>query len=125
MREMNPADSEITGRVINAIITVHSKLGPGFIESIYKRAVVVELEKQGLRCESEKDFDIFYEGQRIGTHRLDLLVEGCVIVEAKTVERLAKVHYAQVRSYLKATGLHTGLLVNFATDMADFRRVEV
>lgn len=60
----------------------------------------------------------------MGLHRLDLLVEKTIIVELKTVDRLAKVHYAQIRSYLKATGLRIGLLVNFATELADFRRVE-
>ena len=122
---MNSADAELTGRIINAIITVHSRLGPGFIESVYKRAVAIELRKHGLRFEVEKDFVVRYEGEDVGTHRLDLLVDGRIVVEAKAVERLAKVHYAQVRSYLKATGLKTGLLVNFATEMAFFRRVKL
>lgn len=121
---MNTSASDLTGQVISAIITVHSKLGPGFIEAPYKKALAIELKKRGLQVEIEKDFTIYYDDEIIGNHRLDLLVQDSVIIETKAVERLAKVHYAQVRSYLKATGKEIGLLVNFATEMADFRRVE-
>ncbi|MBM3289416.1 MAG: GxxExxY protein, partial [Candidatus Hydrogenedentes bacterium] len=119
------SEETLTGKIINAIITVHSTLGPGFIEGPYKRALAIECRKRGIRFEVEKEFTIFYDGEEIGTHRLDMLVEDAIVVEAKTVERLAKVRYAQVRSYLKATGLKVGILVNFATEMADFRRVEL
>ncbi|MEW5897508.1 MAG: GxxExxY protein [Nanoarchaeota archaeon] len=68
---------------------------------------------------------IYYEGEEIGKHRLDILVESKVIVELKTVEELSKAHYVQVRSYLKATGVKVAILVNFAKEKADFRRVEL
>ena len=68
---------------------------------------------------------ILYEGQEVGRHRLDLIVEGQVAVELKAIEELSRAHYAQVRSYLKATGLHVGLLVNLSKPMADFRRIEL
>ena len=67
---------------------------------------------------------VVYEGEEVGRHRLDLLVDTRLILELKTVEDLAKAHYAQVRSYLKATGLSVALLVNFAKERADFRRIE-
>jgi len=73
--------------------------------------------------EVEKEVLIFYRGQEVGRHRLDLVVENSVILELKTVEDLSKAHYAQVRSYLKATGLSIALLVNFSKEKSDFRRV--
>ncbi|MGH7465935.1 MAG: GxxExxY protein [Longimicrobiales bacterium] len=114
----------LTGRVIRCIIHVHQTLGPGFLESVYRRALLIELRKQHLATEAEKEVVVYYDGQQVGRHRLDLLVEGQVILELKTVEALSKAHYAQVRSYLRATQLDLALLVNFADDRADFRRVE-
>jgi GxxExxY protein len=73
---------------------------------------------------TEGEIDIHYEGDVVGRYRLDLIVEGQVIVELKTVEDLAKAHYAQVRSYLRATGLSIALLANFSREKADYRRIE-
>ncbi|MEW6619366.1 MAG: GxxExxY protein [bacterium] len=115
----------LTEIIIQCIIKTHQTLGPGFLESIYRRAMVIELTKQGLRVETEKEILIYYEGEEVEKHRLDILVESKVIVELKTVEELSKAHYAQVRSYLKATGVKVALLVNFAKEKADFRRVEL
>lgn len=110
--------------MIRCIILVHQTLGPGFLESIYRRALIIELRKQHLATEAEKEVVVFYDGHEVGKHRLDLLVEGQLILELKTVESLSKAHYAQVRSYLRATRLDLALLVNFANDRADFRRVK-
>ncbi len=115
----------LTEAIIQCIIKVHQTLGPGFLEQIYSRALVIELTKQGLTVETEKGIVIYYQGEEVGRHRLDILVENEVIVELKTVEELSKAHYAQVRSYLKATGIKVALLVNFAKEKADFRRVEL
>jgi GxxExxY protein len=117
-------ESEITEKIIQAIIRVHRTLGPGFLERIYHNALTIELANQGLLVESEKEVTIYYEGRIIGVHKLDLLVENQVIIELKAVEELAGIHYAQLRSYLKATKLRVGLLVNLAKDKADYRRVE-
>lgn len=123
--EIGPYDGdELTGRVIQCIIHVHQTLGPGFVESVYRRALLIELGKQDLKTETEKAVVVYYDRQPVGKHRLDLLVEGRVIVELKTVDALSKAHYAQVRSYLRATRLSVALLVNFADDRADFRRIE-
>lgn len=121
---MHP-DSEITEAIIQAVIKVHQTLGPGFLESIYQNALLFELSQRGLAIESEKEIVVYYETEAIGKHRLDLLVEGRVVVELKTVEDLAGIHYAQLRSYLRATKLQLGLLVNFAKERADYRRVEL
>ena len=117
-------DDRTTEAIIESIIRVHRVLGPGFLESVYRRALLVELKKRGMDVETEKEIVLYCEGEEIGVHRLDLLVEGSVIVELKTVAALSKAHYAQVRSYLKATGLKVALLVNFAREKADFRRIQ-
>lgn len=117
-------EQNCTREIISAIIQVHQTLGPGFLESIYRNALVLELRRRGFRVETEKRIKIFYEGEEVGEHRLDVLVAGTIIIELKTVEDLSKAHYAQLRSYLKATGLKVGILVNFATERADYRRVE-
>ena len=116
-------DDALTHAIIEAIIKVHSALGPGFLESVYHRALAIELKKQDIRFATEVDVDIEYTGHVVGRHRLDLVVEDQVIVELKTVEDLGKVHYAQVRSYLRATGLPIALLVNFSKERADYRRI--
>ena len=123
--EIDPvAGDRLTERVINCIIHVHQTLGPGFLESVYRRALIIELRKQGLVAEAEKEVIVYYDGERVGRHRLDFLVEQRLILELKTVESLSKAHYAQVRSYLKAARLDLALLINFADSRADFRRVE-
>lgn len=118
-------DAAITEQIIRAVIKVHRALGPGFLESIYHNALLLELESHGLSVESEKKIIVTYEGKPVGDHRLDLVVEERIILELKAVEDLSQAHYAQLRSYLKASGLQIGLLINFAKEKADFRRVEL
>jgi GxxExxY protein len=122
--QRNAAD-ELTARILYCVIRVHQILGPGFLENIYRRALVIELKRQNLYFECEKQITIYYEGQEVGIHRLDLVIENKVILELKTVESLSKAHYSQLRSYLKATGLKTGLLINFSSEKADIRRLDV
>ncbi len=112
-------------RVIGCMIEVHKQLGPGFLENVYRRAVTVEFERQGIRFEAEKEIELKYKGDGIGAHRLDLFVANQLVVELKTVEELHKKHYAQVRSYLKAVDRPVGLLVNFADFQLNARRVEL
>jgi GxxExxY protein len=104
---------ELARAVIGAAIEVHRQLGPGFLEAIYEEALLVELMDAGIPVERQKEISVLYKGRSIGKHRLDVLVEGTLIVELKTVEELAEIHRAQVISYLKATRLPLGLLVNF------------
>ena len=122
---MDYSEDKLTETIIEAVIQVHRVLGPGFLESIYRRALVLELAKHGLQVLTEKEVIVTYDGHEVGRHRLDMLVEGGCIVELKTVEKLSSAHYAQVRSYLKATGLAVALLVNFATPKADYRRISI
>lgn len=118
-------DDEISRRIIESVIRVHRELGPGFNESIYQKALLVDFATMGLAFECEKVVDILYQGVNVGVHRLDLVVEGLIILELKVVEQLSKAHYAQLKSYLHAANLEVGLLINFANEKADFRRVVV
>jgi len=105
-------DEEIAHHVIGAAIEAHRLLGPGFLESVYEKALMYELHLRGLKVERQKDILVPYKDIRIEGQRLDLLVGGRVIVELKTVEAIAPIHQAQLPSYLKATGLRLGLLIN-------------
>lgn len=122
---MDYRDDKVTESIIAAIIKVHQSLGPGFLESIYQKALRVELEQSAILYEVQKEVLVSYAGIEVGRHRLDLLVERRVIVELKVVQELSPTHYAQLRSYLRATRLRVGLLVNFFKAQAEFRRIEV
>jgi len=113
----------LTERIIGAAVRVHRELGPGFLESIYEEALSVELRLLGLTFERQKPVPIFYRGHPVGEHRLDLLVESQVVLELKAISGLENVHFAIVRSYLKALGLHDALLLNFAGTRLVVKRV--
>jgi GxxExxY protein len=113
----------LSALIIECIIEVHRALGPGFLESIYQNALEIELQRRELKIEKEKELTIRYRDEIVGRHRLDLVVEDSVIIELKTVDDLSKAHYAQVRSYLAASNMTLGILVNFSAFKADFRRI--
>lgn len=115
--------SDITGKIIGAAIEVHRILGPGFLETVYEEALVRELRRRGIRFEQQIEVPILYKGDVVGKHRLDLLVEGLVVVELKRVSELTDVHYAIVRSYLKATNLDIALILNFAKTRTECHRI--
>jgi GxxExxY protein len=119
-----PFSDPLTREIIAAVIHVHDELGPGFLESVYQRAMAVELARRHLGFSTEVDVPIHYAGELIGRHRLDLVVGNRVIVELKTVEALSRAHYAQLSSYLKASAFPIGLLVNFAGARAEYRRLD-
>lgn len=114
---------ELTERIIGTAVRVHTGLGPGFLESIYEEALAVELRLLGLQFERQKPVPIFYRGHAVGEHRLDLLVERSVVVELKAIAALENVHFATVRSYLKALGLKDALLLNFNATRLIVKRV--
>ena len=114
---------ELSNQIIGSAIEVHMELGPGFLENIYEQAMRVELSKKGLQFEFQKEIRIDYRGEQIGVHRLDLIVESEIIVEMKAVKELSDIHFAQLRSYLKATGLKVGLLLNFSKPTLEVKRV--
>src|SRR6187397_331958 len=106
--------NEITRRVLRAGFKVHSTLGPGLFERTYQVCLVHELRKDGLHVESEVVLPVVYDGIKIdAAYRVDLRVEGKVLVEIKSVEALANVHQAQMLTYLQLSGIRVGLLLNF------------
>ena len=103
----------LTEQIISAAIEVHRLLGPGLLESIYEEALSHELSLRGIPFERQKEVDIAYKGKVIKGQRLDLVVDGDVVVEIKAVSKLKDIFEAQVLSYLKSTGLKRALLINF------------
>jgi GxxExxY protein len=113
----------LSGKIIEAAIEVHKALGPGFLESVYEKALTVALTHRDIRWTSQREIVIVFEGEEVGLHRLDLIVEEQIIVELKAVKALEEIHFAQLKSYLKATGLHIGLLLNFNATVLLIKRV--
>jgi GxxExxY protein len=113
----------LSKKVIGAAIKVHKELGPGFLESIYEEALKMQLSEENMRCESQKEIKVMYHGKEVGTHRLDLVIENKIIVELKAIKELIDAHFAQLRSYLNATGLKVGLLLNFAKPTLEIKRI--
>jgi GxxExxY protein len=104
----------LTGKVIGCAIEVHRVLGPGLLESVYRECLIAELNANHLTIARNRRVPILYKGVRIQTHlEVDLMVEGQIILELKTVESLHAVHQAQLITYLKLTGCPAGLLINF------------
>lgn len=116
-------NSELTDRILAAAIRVHKELGPGFLEVLHEEALAIELGGLDISFERQKPIPILYRGRVIGEHRLDLQVEGKVVIELKAISALEDIHFAIVRSYLKATDLDDGLLLNFATVKLTVKRV--
>jgi GxxExxY protein len=125
MSEEKDLVEQAAHRVIGAAIEVHRVLGPGYLEQVYEEAMAVEMALQGIAFQRQYEFALNYKGRTITEGRLDFLVEGCLIVELKAVDALAAIHTVQVVSYLKATGHHLGLLLNFnvPTMSAGLKRV--
>lgn len=111
--EFDPELNSITEAIIGAAIEVHRTLGPGFLESVYQKAMAVELRLRGIPASAQHRVELVYKGESVGEGFLDFLVDGKVIVELKAVEALAAIHTAQVISYLKATHYNLGVLLNF------------
>jgi len=100
--------------VLGAAIEVHRALGPGLLESVYSACLVHELRRRGVPFERQVKVPVVYMGELMGDHfRLDILVAGALVVELKSVDQLLEIHRAQLITYLKLTGLHRGLLINF------------
>ncbi len=114
---------ELTEKIINAATEVHKRLGPGFLESIYENALVIELRKRGLKVEQQREITIQYGGIEVGKHRLDLFVEDTIVVELKAVKNIEDIHFAIVRSYLKALKQEHGLILNFSKTTLGIKRV--
>ena len=114
---------ELTDKIIGCAIEVHKKLGPGFLESIYENAFIIEFQRKGLPFERQKEVAIQYDGVEVGKHRLDLIVADTIVVELKAIRNIEDIHFVIVRSYLKALGKEHGLLINFSRKVLEVKRV--
>lgn len=114
---------DLTHKIIGCAMKVHSTLGNGFQEVIYQRALAIEMAKQRLSFQREMEMPIFYEGEDIGTRRVDFFVDRNIMVELKALIKLEEVHLAQAMNYCQAYNLPIGLLINFGGKSLEFKRV--
>jgi GxxExxY protein len=114
---------DLTNKIIELAIKVHKKLGPGFIEKIYEKALSHELNKGGMKYEKQKSIRVKYDEILLGDQRVDMIIEGKIIVELKAVSELNDIHQAQMISYLKAADKKVGLIFNFAKPKLEIKRV--
>ena len=113
---------EITHKIIGVAYKVFNRLGFGFLESVYKNAMIIELSKNGLKVEAEKPLKVYYENQVVGDFFVDLLIDETVIVELKSVQSLIKEHEVQLVNYLNGLKKEIGLLINFGPSGIDVKR---
>jgi len=113
---------DITHKIIGAAYQVCNKLGFGFLESVYRKAMIIELSKDALKVEPEKPLKVYYDGQIIGDFYVDLLIEDEIIVELKSVQNLAKEHEVQLVNYLNGLKKEIGLLINFGPSGVEVKR---
>jgi GxxExxY protein len=117
-------ENKLTERIIGCCFKVHNDLGPGFNEKVYHNALKLLFDKEGLRYESEKEFEVFFMNKRVGSFRADLVVQNEVIVEIKSISNNIPVLFQhQLISYLKASDIHVGLLINFGNKSCQVKRV--
>jgi len=115
-------EEELTYKIRGCVYEVSRELGAGFLEQVYKNALLHELSNAGLKYEAEKKLPVQYKGAEVGRYAADIIVEEKVILELKAQKQLTKAHEAQVLNYLKATGIKIGLLINFTHPKAEVKR---
>lgn len=117
----NDKHSELTKLIIKAYYNVYNKLGYGFLEKVYERAMLIELHELGMKASSQLPINVYYNEQEVGNYYADIMVEGSVIIELKASESLCEEDEAQLTNYLRATTIEVGLLLNFGKT-AQFKR---
>ena len=122
-KAVSDEEEQLTRRIIGSAMEVHRALGPGFLEAVYQAALARQFQHDGMTFERESEVTVEFKEAIVGRHRLDFLVAGRVILELKAVDDLSNAHKAQFRSYLKATGLRLGLLINFNHELLQVKRV--
>jgi len=120
------ASDNLTEQIIGCCFRVHRALGPGFPEKVYQTALVAAVRNSGLSADEERSFEVTFEGKRVGAFRVDLLIDGRVLLEVKAVTgMLPRIFAAQVLAYLKAAQLPVGLLVNFGNESCQIKRLSL
>ncbi len=115
-------DEELIKTVVGCAYEVRHELLPGYLEVVYRNALVCELHDHGLHCETEHPIPIYYKGHCVGDYRADIVVEGHLIIELKAVSAILPIHEMQLVNYLTATGIDDGLLINFGSERLEVRR---
>lgn len=123
MTEKHIILKELSYKIMQAVFEVHNQLGPGYLEALYEEALAHEFSLQQIPFERQKIVPVVYKGNIIGQHRLDMVVNGEIILELKAVSELADIHKQQLLSYLKATNLPLGILINFGTPRVQYQRI--
>lgn len=114
---------ELSYETVGAAMEVHRILGPGFLEAVYQQALAHELDLRGIPFEQQKRLPVSYKGHPVGDYVADLVVDGQIILELKSVSRLTPAHEAQAHNYLAATGLRLAILLNFGTTSLQQKRI--
>ncbi|HXF06397.1 MAG TPA: GxxExxY protein [Blastocatellia bacterium] len=120
---MELLEKELTEKIIAACIEVSNELGPGFLESLYEKALLIALAEKGLTAQAQVPLRVQFRNRVVGEFYADILVEGRVIVELKAAKALTGEHEAQLLNYLKATGMKVGLLVDFGRPRLEWKRL--
>lgn len=113
---------DLAGQVIGAAMEVHRCLGPGFLESVYEKALLIELETSKFTVEKQKPLQVIYKDQCVGDFIADIIVDKQLIIELKSVQSILPIHEVQLVNYLTATAIDEGLLLNFGTDSLQFKK---
>ena len=113
---------ELTQKIVAAAYSVYYRMGFGFLESVYEKCLLIELEKNALRAESQKPIIVKYENEIVGEFKADILVEDTIILELKSVRNITQAHEVQLVNYLVATGKPVGLILNFGEQKVDVKR---
>ncbi len=110
-------------KIIGVAMSVHRELGPGFLEKVYENAMMVLFRKEGIEAEQQKQINVMFRNENVGSYFADILVENKVILELKTVEQITDIHKAQALNYLKATGLRLAIILNFHSQSLQYERI--
>ena len=113
---------ELTEKIIGCAYRVYNKMGFGFLESVYEKCLLIELKKEGLRAELQKDITVNYENEVVGEFKADIVVEDTIILELKSVKQITQAHEVQLVNYLVATGRPVGLILNFSEQKVEVKR---
>lgn len=120
---MELLEKELTAKVIGACFEVANELGNGFLESVYRKALMIALQQSGLEADEEAPLKVSFRGQIVGDFYADILVDNRLVIELKATKALTAEHDAQVMNYLKATNIKVGLLINFGKTKVEWRRL--
>lgn len=123
MPEQVIIEKELSYLIMQVAFEVHNELGPGYPEAIYEEAMNRELARRGVQLERQKDVEVFFKGEKIGSFQLDNIANGKIILEYKAVSEVARIHKQQALSYLKATGLQLAIVINFGAERVQSSRV--